>query len=111
MATKTRKSTSPEGLMSELLLLAQTEFHNDRRSDKRYPFFRPVSVQVDGHNFSAFTREICAIGIGLLHNTELPLKEVGVRIAGRPQQLRLQIERCEAIGEGWYISGGTLVGT
>ena len=97
--------------MCELLLLAQTEFNNDRRSDKRYPFFRPVSVQVDGHIFSAFTREVCAVGIGLLHSMELPLKEVAIKITGQPQQLRLQIERCESIGEGWYISGGTIVGT
>jgi len=95
--------------MGELLLLAQTEFDNDRRSDKRFPFFRPVSVLVADHCFSAFTREICAVGIGLLHSMELPLKEVVKKIAGRPQQLRLQIERCESIGEGWYISGGTLV--
>ena len=106
MATKTRKSMSPDGLMRELLLLAETEFNNDRRSEKRYPFFRPVSVQVDGRSFSAFTREICAVGFGLLHSMELPLEEVAIKIAGRPQQLRLKIERCESIGEGWYISGG-----
>ena len=45
-----------------------------------------------------------------MHSMELPLKEVVIKIAGRPQQLRLQIERCESIGEGWYISGGKLVG-
>ena len=111
MPTKTRKSLSPGGLMGELLLLAQTEFNNDRRSDKRFPLFRPVSVQMDGHSFSAFTREICAAGIGLLHSMELPLKEVAIKIAGQPQQLRLQIERCESIGEGWYISGGKFIGT
>ena len=57
MPTKTRKSMSSDGLMDELLL-AQTEFNKDRRSEQRYPFFRPASVQVDDHNFSAFTREI-----------------------------------------------------
>ena len=95
--------------MGELLLLAQTEFNDDRRVETRFPFFRPVSVQIDGHNFSAFTREIGASGMGLLHSMELPLKEVLISIARRPQQLRLRIERCESIGEGWYISGGKIV--
>ena len=111
MPTKTKKSASSAGLMEELLLIAQEEFNSDRRSEQRFPFFRPASVQVDDHNFSAFTREICASGMGLLHSTELPLKEVVIKIAGRPQQLRLQIQRCESIGDGWYISGGKLVGT
>lgn len=111
MPTKTRKCMSSDGLMGELLLLAQTEFNNDRRVDERFPFFRPVSVQIDRHSFSAFTREIGASGMGLLHSMELPLKEVLITIAGRPQQLRLRIERCESIGEGWYISGGKIVGT
>ncbi len=109
MSTKTSKSTSSDGLMGELLVLAEAEFKNDRRSEVRFPFFRPVSVQVDNHSFSAFTREICESGMGLLHSMELPLEEVVITIAERPQQLRLQIEQCESIGEGWYISGGKVV--
>ena len=104
-----RKSKDSDGLMGELLILAEAESKNDRRSEKRFPFFRPVSVQVDDHRFSAFTREIGASGMGLLHSMELPLKEVLITITGRPQQLRLGIERCESIGEGWYISGGKTV--
>lgn len=110
MSTKTRKSKNSDGLMDELLILAEADFKNDRRSEMRFPFFRPVSIQVDDHSFSAFTREICVSGMGLLHSMELPLKEVLITIAERPQPLRLRIEQCESIGEGWYISGGKLVG-
>ena len=109
MPTKTTTNTNSEGLMGELLMLAEAEFKNDRRSEMRFPFFRPVSIQVDDHSFSAFTREICNSGMGLLHSMELPLEEVVIKFADRPQQLRLQIEQCESIGEGWYISGGKLV--
>jgi hypothetical protein len=111
MPTKTRKSTHSKGLMSELLIRAEEEFNNDRRAEKRFPFFYPISIQVDNHRYSAFTREIGASGMGLLHSVELPLQEVLIVLAGRPQQLRLRIERCESIGEGWYISGGKIVGT
>ena len=45
-----------EGLLDDLLVVPQAEFKSDRRTEQRYPFFRPASVQVGGHNFSAFTR-------------------------------------------------------
>ena len=73
MPTKMSNDTGCHLLMQELLTLAQTEFNNDRRSEKRYPFFRPAFVQVDDHSFSAFTREIGASGMGLLHSMKLPL--------------------------------------
>jgi hypothetical protein len=111
MATKANKGTSPDNLMYRLVLQAETDFNNDRRSEPRFPFFRPVSVRVDGRSFSAFTREISTSAIGLLHNMELPVKEVEILVAGQRQVLRACIERCESCGEGWYISGCTIVGT
>ena len=111
MGTNTSTRLSGDGLMVELLSQAEAEFKEDRRSEKRFPFFRPASVRVDNHSFSAFTREIGASGIGLLHSMELPLKEVLITISGQPQEFCLRIERCDSIGEGWYISGGNLVET
>lgn len=110
MPTKTSKSTKSVELMDELLVQAEAEFYNDRRSEKRFPFFRSVVVQLDDHSFSAFTREICDTGMGLLHSMELPLTEVLITLAGRPdQQMYLLIDHCESIGAGWYISGGRSV--
>lgn len=100
-----KAAAGSDKLMYRLLFEAETDFNNDRRSKKRYPFFRPVSVKVDGHSYSAFTREISATGFGLLHNMELPLKEVEILVAGQRQTLRAEVERCEPCGEGWYISG------
>jgi hypothetical protein len=108
MPTKTMKDVSSKVLLREMMLIAEEEFMN-RRSEKRFPFFRPISVEAAGHSYSAFTREICASGMGLLHNVKLPLEEVSIAFEGRPQKLRLLIERCESIGEGWYISGGKFV--
>jgi hypothetical protein len=110
MTTKTKTSSSAHNLMYRLVLQAETDFNNDRRSEPRYPFFRSVSVRVDGKSFTAFTREISASAIGLLHNMELPMKEVGILVAGQQQELRACIERCESCGEGWYISGCTIGG-
>ena len=110
MSTKTKQSMTSDQLLQELVLQAKMNFHLDRRSEPRYPFFCPVWVRVDGKSFSAFTREISVSSIGLLHNMELPLKEVEINVAGTQQTLRARLERCEACGEGWYISGGTFVG-
>lgn len=103
-------SSTPHKLMCRLLLQAEADFKNDRRSEPRYPFFRSVSIRVDGQNFSAFTREISASAIGLLHDMELPKKEVGILVAGQRQALRARIEHCEPCGAGWYISGCQVIG-
>lgn len=110
MPAKTKEKSSPDKLMYRLLVQAETDFNNDRRSEKRFPFFRPVTVSVDGRSYSAFTREISASALGLMHNMELPEKEVEILFAGQRQTLCAQVERCEACGEGWYISGCTIFG-
>jgi hypothetical protein len=104
-ATPIKATTGSNKLMYRLLFEAETDFNNDRRSEKRFPFFRHVSINVDGHSYSAITREISASGFGLMHNMELPLKEVEILVAGQRQTLRAEVERCEPCGEGWYISG------
>ena len=49
MTTKSKgKNLSSVGLQSEMMLLAQTDFDNDRRSEQRLPFFRAVSIQFGG---------------------------------------------------------------
>jgi hypothetical protein len=111
MATKAKKGMTSDNVMYRLLLQAETDFNNDRRSEPRFPFFRAVSIRVDGQSFSAFTREISASSIGLLHSMELPVKEVEILVAGQRQVLRAEVERCEACGEGWYISGCKVVET
>jgi hypothetical protein len=85
----------------------------DRRSEARFPFMRSVSIQMDGNCYSAFTRESSASAIGLLHNIELPLGEVEIVVAiktGQKNSLSVRIEQCEPCGDGWYISGGPLIG-
>jgi PilZ domain len=109
MTTNEETRTSSDRLMYRLVLQAETDFNDDRRSEKRFPFFRPVTVQVDGQSFSAFSRDISASGIGLLHNMELPLKDVVIIVDGHRQGLRARVVRCESLGEGWYISGCKIV--
>jgi hypothetical protein len=111
MTTNAKTLTSSDRLMYRLVLQAETDFNDDRRSEKRFPFFRPVTVQVDGRSISAFSRDISASGIGLMHNMELPLNDVVIIVDGHRQGLQARIVRCESLGQGWYISGCKIVAT
>jgi hypothetical protein len=87
----------------------------DRRAEPRYPFFRRISLQAPGGQGAvAFSREISAVGIGLLHNVQLTPGEVELAIPSRRGysiRVRTKILWCQPCGEGWYISGGQFVGT
>lgn len=104
---------APQKTIDQLLVQAQSEAQKDPRSGVRFPFFRVVSIEVDGRRYSAFSRDVCVSSIGLLHNMELPRGEIEVTIpitVDNKCKMRVRIERCEPCGEGWYISGGKFVG-
>jgi PilZ domain len=85
----------------------------ESRSKARYPFFRPVSIRINGENYPAFSREFSEAGIGLLHSVKLKLGEVKVTIPteqGYSVSIRTRIIWCRQCGEGWFISGGEFVG-
>ena len=113
MLTKTIPLTPVERIIRELIGQADIEDRKNRRSEARFPFFRPVSIQAGEHSYSAFTRDISACALGLMHNMRLALREVEVGFpteTGQGCKLRVRIDRCEPLGEGWYISGGHFVG-
>ena len=99
----------------ELVVEAHQDVRKDRRAETRYPLFRQISLQVPGGPVCvAFSREISAVGIGLLHNVPLAPGEVELSIPSRKGysiRVRTKILWCQPCGEGWYISGGQFVGT
>ena len=109
MVAKSTRCSRSDMSMDRLVSEAEAEFNGDRRSTPRFPFFRPVSIQLDGKCFSAFTREISTTSIGLLHNMVLPLTEIQIMVSGHEHVLSACVERCESCGEGWYISGCSIV--
>jgi len=109
-----RQELSPGKAIYQLIVEAQSKENKDRRRDVRYAFFRPVSIQLDdGHQYSAFSREISSTGIGLIHNVDLPDRDVDITISseqGYSIRVRTTIVWCQPCGEGWYISGGKFAG-
>lgn len=105
-------STNQNPLLNQLITEAKQAATKERRLEERIPYFRPVSIAVNGHNYTAFSREISSSAIGLLHIMELPLDVVEVSIStesGHRGALPVRIRWCESCGEGWYISGGEFV--
>jgi hypothetical protein len=104
----------PGKAIYQLVVEAKAELRTEQRSKIRYAFFRPVSIGTDdGHQHSAFTRDISEAGIGLIHNMDLNDCEVEISIPDDGDywiRVRTRIVWCKACGEGWYISGGQFVG-
>ncbi len=97
----------------ELILEAHQDNLRDRRMAVRHPFFRRVTLRGQATECVAFSREISTVGIGLLHNVELPLGELEINIPnkrGHAIRVRARIVWCQPCGEGWYISGGQFTG-
>lgn len=102
-------------VVTRVLFEARGEANLDRRENGRVPFFKPVEIRPkDQHSprISAFSRDLSANGIGLLHIMPIDQGEVVVRIPSRYRkfyELRVAIEWCQDCGEGWYMSGGRLL--
>lgn len=97
----------------ELLLEAYEEQKRDRRLERRYPFFRPVTLVVGGVRQNAFSREISSAGIGMLHRFDLLPGEIEVAVPsrrGHSVRVRTRLLWSRACGDGWFISGGKFLG-
>lgn len=105
---------TPIGLaVYEILREARANEQAECRDAVRYSFFRPVVINIGSNSFSAFSREVSEVGIGLLHNAKLALGEVEICIPTDQDysvRIRTHILWCSPIGDGWYISGGRFVG-
>ena len=107
-------AASQSQIVCQLMTEAKQAARNERRSAARIPFFCPVSIMLDGRCYAAFSREISATAIGLMHYMELPLGEVEISIStesGNSGSLLARIARCESRGNGWYISGSPITST
>ena len=90
--------------------LAAQDAASDRRHFVRFPFFRPVSVLSDGLERNAFSRDISARGLGLIHNQSLQLgpTKVFVSLAKSVVVADFEVCWCKEVGNGWWVSGGRL---
>ena len=87
----------------------------ERRAEKRESFFSPVrfSFTADSRReFTCFSRDISATGMGLLHCMSLAPCEIVLTIPSKSfgdVRIRSEIVWCQPCGEGWYLSGARFV--
>ena len=97
----------------QILREARAHAKKETRDEFRYPFFRPVAIDVGKFRLTGFSREVSETGIGLLHNGYLIPGEAEITIPteqGYSVQIRTQIVWCTPCGQDWYISGGKFLG-
>ena len=102
-------TASSQLLLQELMRVAEEEFNSERRTDSRLPFCRAVSIEIAGHPYAGFIREISLSSVGLLHYGPLPLEVAEITVSGQQEGFRVAIVRCQPCGEGWYLSGGKVI--
>jgi hypothetical protein len=81
---------------------------SERRTERRVPFFSPISITEGPVQFSCFSRDISPSGISLLHYTAMELGKVVLTIPSKRYgliRIRTNILWCRPCGEGWYLSG------
>ena len=115
MPAQANEMTAVQDPIRQLYVEAGNSAKRDRRSDVRFSFFHPVTIETHaGQRFSAFSRDISATAIGLMHNRELPPGEIDLTIPSRQGyavKVTTRITRCQSCGAGWYISAGDFLGT
>lgn len=113
MATDVARFAPPSKVVADLIHEAREADQAERRQSVRYPFFRPVTIRTDlFRKHAAFTREISADGIGLLHRVEFRPGKVDALIStagGDTARLRIHLLWCRPCGEGWFLSGGRFI--
>ncbi|MBL9124828.1 MAG: PilZ domain-containing protein [Planctomycetaceae bacterium] len=113
MAMDTLDDRSLGNAIYPLLVEARNNDKRKARRGFRYPFFHATTIETaSGNCYAAFSRDISASGIGLLHKMALPLEVVQLATtteSGQEVRIRTQIIRCEPCGDGWFVSGGHFV--
>ncbi len=111
------QQTGPVGLQKivHALLDEAREGADERRTEKRESFFQPITLVLEKdqrRQFSCFSRDISATGIGLLHYMAVEPGEVVLKIPSKTcgdVRIRGEIVWCRPCGEGWYLSGARFV--
>jgi hypothetical protein len=101
---------SDEGLKA-ILASARKGEAADRRVDRRFPFFAPVTLRpaaaIDRPQ-TAYARELSHGGIGLLHFVPYDVGQV-FQIAMQNEAFnwrkRCEVVWCKSAGDGWFLSG------
>jgi hypothetical protein len=97
--------------LQEILASAREGEAAERRTDRRFPFFAPVTLRpaaaIDRPQ-TAYARELSQGGIGLLHVVPFDVGQVfqiAIQHEAFNWRKRVEVVWCKPAGDGWYLSG------
>jgi hypothetical protein len=102
--------------VQQLIKDNEIETLRERRSVDRKPFVRPVSIAVGKNRdtvHEAFSRDISAIGIGLM--SQVPFERGSLAVLSihcptrRSTRLIAETRWCQPYGQGWFLSGWSFI--
>lgn len=96
--------------IERLVMEAQRSRLNERRTEPRHSFVRPVSIyQGDKPGLSCFSKDISNLGIGIITPQEF---DVGIHavlrihsVSSYPVFVRSEVRWCDRFGKGWFLTG------
>lgn len=110
MGTSAREmgATRVQTRLQALIRHAKTGEQSDCRSEPRYPFFQPITINRGMWRIAALSRDISMTGIGVLHTRPLPSGRIVVGIPselGNAIYLLGEVVWRRTFSEGWLASG------
>ena len=96
--------------INKLILEAQRAKYNERRTEPRHPFVRPVRMYLGKEPaVLAFSKDMSKQGIGLVNNMELEVGTIAVltihSISHTPVTLKCELRWADKFGKGWFLTG------
>lgn len=93
-----------------LLLSAVLSDDLHRRLHRRYPLVRPARLEsINGAPCDAFCRDVSQSGMGFISRSPIEpgTYTASIKLAGHGTiSGDVELRRCDAIGQGWFCSGG-----
>ena len=88
---------------------------NERRTEPRHSFVRPVQIHFShGPSLSAFSKDMSAQGIGMICNVTMNIGSLATleihSTHGAPVILRSEVRWCVPYGTGWFLVGWKFIG-
>lgn len=100
--------------IERMLHEAQRAKFNERRTEPRHPFVRPVKIHVKDHDpIAGFSKDISRQGVGIVIDQEIQSGTIAVLVihttTGRPVSLKCEVRWCDKFGDGWFLAGWKFV--
>lgn len=96
--------------IEQLILEAQRARFNERRTEPRHAFVRPVLIfEGDALGITGFSRDLSTLGMGVVVDRPFDIGSIAVlkihSTISQPVYFRSEVRWCDPYGKGWHLIG------